>query len=264
MVLSAKTGQVQSVVRALTILKTLANHRDGLILTEIAKAVDLPRSTTHRLLTTMDSQRFVLFDTETNHWTIGPQAFIVGASFGGMRDIARLGEPFIRSLNMTSQETVNLALSEKESILVVGQRRSRLGTPQYSKVGDRLPLHLSAAGRSMMAWWQDSEITAHFASIDMCQQTEKSVTEAQKLVEKLQRSRERGYAFESEENIKGMCCVGAPVFNSQGKPTAAISISAPPARMNRSRMHALGRELRATAFKLSDAIGGHLPEEIHR
>ena len=261
---SATTGQVQSLVRALGILETLASHRNGLRLTELANKIKLPRSTTHRLLTTMDGLHFVLFDTATNHWLIGPQALTVGAAFGGVHDIARLGQPFIRSLNEASQEMVSLVLPDEQDIICVEQKKARLATTRNFRVGDRRPMHLTAAGCSILAWWNDDSLGAYFNKIAMRGLTEKSITDTNMLTEKLHRSKKRGYAMDQEESVKELCCVGAPVFNSRAEPVAALSISAPRARMPRSRMHSLGQELQATACNLTNTIGGQLPEEIHR
>lgn len=73
-------GCVQSLVRAFGVLDELSKT-SGLTLTEVANRVRLPRSTTHRLLTTMQALKYVRFDRDTSHWLIGVQAFNVGAAF---------------------------------------------------------------------------------------------------------------------------------------------------------------------------------------
>src|ERR1700691_3299017 len=93
----AGLGHVQSPVRAFHLLDLLTDHDGGLSLTEIAKLVDLPRSTAHRLLTTMLALRYVEFDNKTHRWMIGIQAFRIGKAFSQVRDLARLGRPIMRS-----------------------------------------------------------------------------------------------------------------------------------------------------------------------
>lgn len=256
------SGQVQSLVRALKTLEELSQHTNGLTLTRLAKAVGLPRSTTHRLLTTMNALRFVDFDGDTNHWKVGPQAFTVGAAFGGVRDLARLGRPFLRAISLSAKETVNLSVPDRQSQLFVGQVASTSRTPAFVRTGDRLPIHFSAAGKSVMAFWSEDAFTEHVQTADFTQRTERSTCQPKRLSEKLAIYRERGYAFDCEESVGELRCVGAPLFNAYGEPVAAISVSAAASRMEKPRMHALGRELRAAALKLTREIGGKAPAAL--
>ena len=77
------TGQVQSLSRALKLLNALSHHPRGLALSVIARLVGLPPSTAHRLLTTLQAERYVRFATANSLWQIGVQAFRVGAAFTG-------------------------------------------------------------------------------------------------------------------------------------------------------------------------------------
>lgn len=256
------SGQVQSLVRALSTLEELARHPNGLTLTELAKIVGLPRSTTHRLLTTMNTLRFVDFDCDNNHWKVGPQAFSVGAAFGGVKDLARLGRPLLRAINICAKETVSLSVPERHSQLYVGQVVSTAPAPASVRTGDRLPIHFTAAGKSVMAFWSDDTLSEHLTTADFYQRTERSTCQPARIIEKLALYRERGYAFDCEESFGQLRCVGAPVFNAYGEPIAAISVSAAASRMEKPRMHAIGRELRAAALKLTREMGGKAPSAL--
>src|SRR3990170_7456773 len=69
------SGQVQSLSRALKLLNALSHHPQGLSLSEVAHYVGLPNSTAHRLLTTLQNERFVRFEADRSAWLIGVQAF---------------------------------------------------------------------------------------------------------------------------------------------------------------------------------------------
>ena len=83
-------GQVQSVSRALRILKRLAEEEFGLTLSDLAQSVGLAQSTTHRLLTTLQAERFVRFDAARSVWMVGVQSFIVGNSFIRSRNLVAI------------------------------------------------------------------------------------------------------------------------------------------------------------------------------
>ena len=260
---AGSTGQVQSLVRALALLEQVSRYPDGLTLTELASATDLPRSTTHRLLTTMSSLRFVLFDEATCHWRVGPQAFVVGAAFGGVRDLARLGKPFLRALNLASSETVSLSVEDKGQQFYVGQAAVNSAPAPFFRTGDRLPMHCSAAGKSLMAFWHSDAFESHLQSAALTQRTAASINSVSALAKDLSEVRARGYAVDIEESSGEIRCVGAPIFDSVGNPVAAISISAPSARMSPDRMHKLGCEVRAAAVKFTNSLGGRLPVSFY-
>lgn len=257
------SGQVQSLVRALGALEELSRHCDGLTLTALAEAVGLPRSTTHRLLTTMDAMQFVMFDAKSNIWRIGPRAFSVGSAFGGARVISRLGKPFVSALHYQCEETVNIVILEAQNQLYIGQNSTRLVTPFQLREGDRLPAHYGAAGKSMMAFWNEHELDNHLRVCDFTRRTGKSNTDVGCLREKLKIVKERGFAFDCEESMADLRCVGAPVFDHSGTPVAAISISAPLNRMPKSRMYMLGEKVKQAALGVTQSLAGQPPKHLH-
>jgi IclR family acetate operon transcriptional repressor len=259
---ASRSGQVQSLTRALRALQALSGERNGLTLTALAAAVKLPRSTTHRLLTTMSALQFVMFDPKTNQWRIGPQAFAVGAAFGDVRDFAQVGRPYLRALNMASRETVSISVPDQHDQVFVAQARGMAQARGLVQSGDRLPIHFTASGKSIMAFWRDNELETHFRTADFTRRTAQSNNNVVLLAEKLAAIKARGFAYDCEETHGDLRCVAAPVFDALGEPVAALSISAPMVRMDKPRMHDLGCELRAAALKMTTALGGRAPAAL--
>ena len=109
------SGQVQSLSRALKILSALSHHTGGLTLSETAVKVGLPPSTTHRLLATLQSERFVRFDSGVGRWRVGLQAFRIGQGFLNSRDAGLAARPFIRKLVADTGETIRLLAADDEA-----------------------------------------------------------------------------------------------------------------------------------------------------
>ena len=107
------SGQVQSLSRALKLLSALAHHPGGLTLSETAEMVGLPASTTHRLLSTLQNERFVRHSGETGRWMVGLQAFRIGQSFAKSRDPVQIGKPQVKRLGQQSGETVSIILKDR-------------------------------------------------------------------------------------------------------------------------------------------------------
>ena len=97
-------GQVQSLARAISILKALAQADDGMTLTDVALTVGLPPSTTHRLLTTLQHDRMVRFDQGQTLWHVGVEAFVIGNAFIRSRDLVTMARPIMRRLD--SNDTI--------------------------------------------------------------------------------------------------------------------------------------------------------------
>src|SRR5690606_32358242 len=112
--------------------------------------VGLPRSTTHRLLTTMEARRFVEFEAASHHWMVGAKVAAVGAAVPKARILARIGQPVIQPLMKEVQATVTLSLREPEALRVVGQA-SALATAPVAAPGEVLPAHASASGKAVLA-----------------------------------------------------------------------------------------------------------------
>src|SRR5579871_5957372 len=91
-------GGVQSIGRAVAILDALAANDEGLSLTALSRAVRLPPSSAHRLLTTLQLAQFVRFEPATMTWRVGVHAFVVGAAFARSREVTPIAMPFMRQL----------------------------------------------------------------------------------------------------------------------------------------------------------------------
>jgi IclR family acetate operon transcriptional repressor len=253
-----RLGRVQSLVRAFGLLDALAKHDDGLTLTEVAKLAILPRSTAHRLLTTMDALRYVEFDSSTNRWMIGVQAFALGSAFVQVRDLGRLGRPIMRSLMIEANEVVNIAVSDTEGVRYVGQVRpvdQRAGTCQP---GIHLPMHTTASGKVLLAHWNSPELDSFLDGRPLARRTYSSIVEKNALVSQLGQIRTQGFAIDDEENSTGMRCVAAPVFDRNNRVRASLSISGSIARLPDQRLNTLGRSLAAAARRMSEDIGAVL------
>jgi len=250
-----RLGRVQSLVRAFGLLDTLAKSGDGLTLTEIASVVKLPRSTAHRLLTTMDALRYVEFDNRTNRWMIGVQAITLGSAFVHIRDIGRLGRPIMRSLMIDSNEVVNIGVSDQTSVRYVGQVRPLGVQRDAADNGTTLPMHTTASGKVLLAHWADDQLSSFLRKQTLVRRTRSSIVEERELVRQLAEIRTRGYAVDDQENSMGRRCVAVPVFNCHRQVRASLSITGGIARMPDSRLAALGHSLAGAAARMTSTIG---------
>lgn len=236
------SGCVQSLVRAFGILDQLARG-DSLTLSELAMAVDLPRSTTHRMLTTMEAMRYVGFDRETNRWSIGVQAFALGVGFAQSRNMGQVGREVMQTLARDTHHCVNMAIPEASGICYVDQIMAS-GDPQTAaRPGIVLPLHMTAAGKVIMAHWPKSRLDQFLDRQPLAARTGKSIVDADLLRQQLVQVRECGFAIDDEEYDSGLRCVATTVFDRLGGLRGALSVSDQSDRLTRSRLGEIGPAL---------------------
>lgn len=258
---TSRSGQVQSITRALSVLNLIAENAPGLSLTQISKALGLAPSTTHRLLTTLQEERYVQYDRDTSRWQIGMQAFVAGNGFLTSRDLATVARPYMRRLMEISGETVNLAISDQDNVIYLAQVESREMMRVFSKPGNRVPMHCSGVGKAMMMAMSDDDVTDIIETQGLPRLTEKTITDGAELRRKLTKCRQQGFALDDEEHAVGLRCVATLIFDEHAEPLAALSISGPTARISKDRLQDLGQTALAIAAEVTAALGGRLPAE---
>ena len=250
-------GRVQSLVRAFGLLDELAKT-DGLSLSDIARRIDLPKSTVHRLLTTMEALRYVEFDRASHRWAIGVQAFTVGAAFAQTRDLGKLGRSIMRSLVSEVHHSVNISVPEGTGMCFVGQVTPNETRQNLVRPGACLPLHTTAAGKVLMAHWPRDELDRFLDGRNLSRRTGKSIVDRAHIYEELASVRQRGYAFDDEEHADGLRCVAAVVLDRYGMPKASLSISDAAPRLDRVRMDELGPTLMLAAQEMGHEIAKNI------
>jgi IclR family acetate operon transcriptional repressor len=246
-------GCVQAVQRALALLDQLAEQKEGLTLTEIARRVELPRSTAHRLLTTMETMRYVAFDVRTNEWLAGVRTMAFGA--GDPKDVARLARPILQLLQTGARATASLATVEGPQVRYAGQARVAADRWAPARTGDLLPLHTTATGKAILAFWPVETLARYLAETALEPRTAASITDPAALRRELEVIRRRGYAVDDQETRAGVRCVAAPVLGRDGRPRAAVGVSCPLLDAPPGRLPSLGARVQFSARRLTDAFG---------
>lgn len=251
-----RNGNVQVLGRAIAILNHLAQADGGASLTEIGNAVGLAASTTHRLLTSLESERYVRFDAETKLWSVGVQAFIMGNGFLRTRDLVRLARPHMRTLMEASGETVNLAIEDQGAAVYLSQVECREMMRTFARLGARVPMHCSGVGKALLSALDRAALARHIDRHGLTRMTARTLTDVTMLGADLAAARVRGYAIDDEEHAVGLRCVAAPIFNEHGDPVGAVSLSGPMARITDVRMPMLGDLVGGAASRIMAEIGG--------
>ncbi|SMF32393.1 transcriptional regulator, IclR family [Azospirillum oryzae] len=256
----ADRGQVvQSLCRALNILTILGSNDGPMTLTELSEAANLSPSTTHRLLTTLQYERYVRFDQSARGWVVGVQAYMTGANFLKTRNLVDVARPRMRRLMEESSEIVNLAVEENGEALylarVGGPRAAQVAVPQT----DRTLLHCSAVGKALLAGMPETKVQTIVTQRGMRQFTRSTLSSLPALYRDLTLVRTRGYALDQEERVSGLRCVAAPIFDENSRVMGALSLSGSSRRIEDARLRALGEMVKRAAAAVTQELGGRVP-----
>jgi len=246
---------VQAVARAFGLLEALT-AQDEMGLTELARGASLHPSTAHRLLASLIHCGYASQSPLTGRYRLGRKVLELARGSRALdAHLRSLARPHLEEIRAAVDETTNLVALEGMSAIYVDQVESRRAVRLFAEPGRRVPAHASGAGKAILAF-QDASVLARFYAREPWERlTPGTLTTAGVLRDELTRIRERGYAVDNEEYEEGVSCVGAPVFDVSGLPCAAISVSAPTARLERCGLGQLGTLLARHAGELSGSLG---------
>ncbi|WP_207762007.1 IclR family transcriptional regulator [Arboricoccus pini] len=251
-----RSGQVQSLVRGLSLLEAIAASPEKATLSELSRMLDLPPSTTHRLLTTLQQTRFARFDAMSGLWQVGVAAFTTGNGFARTRDLTMIARLRMRSAMEESGETVNLYVPDSGRAICLVQVESRQMVRAIGRPGGSVMLHCSGVGKALLACMPDEEVQAMVRHHGLPAATPHTLTSIDALLADLRVIRGRGWSIDDEEHALGMRCVAAAILDEHASPVGALSISGPTARIPVERLQILGRSIRDAARALTLDMGG--------
>jgi DNA-binding IclR family transcriptional regulator len=249
-----RSGGIQSVERAVAVLKLFGEDEPELGVTELARRLRLHKSTVSRLLSTLEAGGFVQQDPRNGRYRLGLQlAALAGLALTQyeLRDVAR---PLLQELAVHSGETTTISVLDGEWAVNIDQVLAPNPVKHLGWIGRRLPLHCTAAGRPLLAF-QAPAVVERVLSKPLVRYTPRTITNPMLLRRELERIRQLGYAIAQEEYEAELSAVGAVVRDHRGEAAASITVSGPSYRLTTQRLQALGDVVRLTADRISAQLG---------
>jgi len=215
---------VQAIARAGAVLRALQANPLGLSLADLAEAVELPKSTVHRLVGALATEELV--STVAGKIQLGGAIARLGAA--GSRVLQDELRPVLAALRDELDETVDLAVLDGAAMRFVEQLPAAHRLRAVSSVGATFPLHCTANGKALLAGMPRERVLALLPA-RLARSTPNTIVTRAALFAELEQIRERGVAFDREEHTEGISAVGAAVLSGEGA-IAAISVPVPTAR----------------------------------
>lgn len=243
-------------VKAFALLEALGTSNQPMGLAQLAQQCDLAKPTAHRVLGDLTRLGYVerieagvyRLSDKLHRLTAGRASVLLAAA-----------EPILTELQRRTQETVNLGVLRREHIVYLRVLESSHALRRVAQVGSIDPAHSTALGRAILAHSPQTVQQRILAAMSDEPRTPHTLTDPALLKRMLQRVRRAGHAEEVDENDVGVMCVAAPIFDPEydaDHACAAISLSAPSARVDRHRRRDLTDAVTTAAAKLSEQLSG--------
>ena len=237
------------------VLRFLASQPDPVPLERLAGALDLPRSTAYHLVNAMIEQGFVTHIVEDRRYCLGVAAFEVGIGYARQAPLQRLAHRPLATLVDRIGHSAHLAVPHGRDVLYVLEERAPGRAPLVTDVGVRLPAHLTATGRAILAALPASQVRALYpdrgAFVDRHGRGPQSLSALRGV---LSETRQRGYATEDGEVTPGFASVAAAVLDHNGIPLGGIATTYE--TRETVDLDLLVEAVSATARSVSQRIGG--------
>jgi IclR family KDG regulon transcriptional repressor len=252
---SKKIGSVQ---RAIDILNLFKSQSPELGTTEIARTLGLHKSTTASLVYTLEANGFLSQNPTTRKYHLGFKVVERAFAMLDQIEVRQIAYPHLQALRNEWNETVNLAVLDGSEVVFVERMLGTKALGMRSEIGRRSPAHSTAVGKALFACLPNAQIEELVKRCGLPAMTHKTITDLGLLLADLEQVREQGYALDDEENEIGGRCVAVPIFDHTGQAIAAVSISAPTARLPLSDVPQAGAMVVKTAKAISRELG-YLP-----
>ena len=251
-------SQVPAATRTLRVLRFLASQPDPVPLERIARACELPRSTAYHLLGVMVAEGFVTHLAEDARYGLGVAAFEVGSGYARQEPLARIARRPLAELVDRTGQSAHLAVLHGRDVLYVLEERAPGRPPLVSDVGVRLPAHLTASGRALLAGQSAAQVRALYPSAAaFSDRTGTGPRTPTALRGVLTDTRRRGWATEDGEVTAGFASVAAAVLDHNAIPVAGVALTFE--SREQPDLEALADAVCRTAAVLTRRLGGQPP-----
>lgn len=246
---------IGSVQRAADILNLFDTQVVELGTTEIARSLDLPKSTIAGLVHTLQLNGYLAQSPETRKYHLGFKLVERAGVLLRQFDLRQVSAPVLAALRDDTKESVNLAIRDGSDVVYIERMHGMNMLGMRSEIGKRECAHSTALGKAILAFSPEHVLTDFVKTHSFDPITPYTFVDPAAFLNELKQTYQLGYAVDNQENELGGRCVAAPIFDYTGQVIAAVSISVPLQRIPDNKLDPLGKRVKAAAAEISQRLG---------
>lgn len=244
-----------SAKRVLEILELFAESPVPMTISEVANTLGYPKTSVFDIINILHDRGFIRQDNErAKTYIMGVKAYQVGMAYLQHADLYSIVHPVLSDLRDRLGETCYLAVEEKGQIIYIDKLESSAPIRSSCNVGSKNLLHLTGLGKAILAAWPDEKVREVLQE-PLEVHTANTIADMDTLLSVLHETRLRGYALDLGEDNPYIRCTAAPIYDSKGNVSAAISISMLDNRFTPELQERAGIEITKAALYISHQLG---------
>ena len=251
------TKQAESdsaVRRALAIISAFTYENPIIGVSELARRLDLPKTTTHRLLATLLAEGFV-DRTASGQYRLSLRVYEIGQQAVQSNRVRQLGHAPLERLRNETRETAHLAVLSGVDVVYVDRFESPQLVKLFARFGRRAPAHATSSGKCLLAFGSLRDVNIVIDG-GLAKLAPRTVTTPAALRRALAETRKNGYAVSSHESARDIVSIGAPIFDRLGSCVAAVSVAGPEIRLPPEQLEHTVRLVVKCAADISRGLSG--------
>jgi DNA-binding IclR family transcriptional regulator len=246
---------VKSVRTALILLGLVGAARGGARVTDLAEKSGIGKASVSKMLSTLAAEGYVRRDPVSRTYFLGYKLLELSTTLIEGIDIRRVARPALEALESAVNEVINLATYHNGDLIYIDKYEGTKSLRMHSVIGGRAGWTYTSVGKAVFAFLPAQEQAYILDSLSFAPRTPASITSRAAYLAETRDAGRLGYALDLEENVEGIVCVGAPVFDYSGKVVGGVSISTPTVRSDRKRLEELAALLVKSCGEISRALG---------
>ena len=243
---------MQLVDRVLKTIEILSKEESGMSVSELSEALEIPASSTHRVLKSLQDNHFVMQNTDTKRYSLSYKIYSICSGMREQNSLIALARPYMRQLVKEIQNPVVLCVMNGEKIINLDCVENSNASIYMVQTGNELPLYSTSSGRIFAAYMSPEHAYDILQRSERKKETPYTKTEMSELMEELVQIRRQGYSIIDEELQIGVQGISCPITDYRGKVIAAIATTTVKSEKSISKI--LVERLKVCAEQISKQI----------
>lgn len=253
-------GSLKSMQKLMAVLDCFSRYDRSLSLAEISERCKMPKTTVHRLVTSLREAKLLEQDKGRDRYRMGIRLFELGSIVLANLDLHREARDLVERLGDISGESAHLCVFDGTNMVIIEHREPGGSSVNWTTTLSLSPSYCTGVGKAALAFQEPATIERVIAQ-GLLPYTSTTITDPDMLRADLAETRKRGYSIDEGEHQPTVRCIAAPIRNTSGRVFAAVSVTGPMDRVTRERVPVLAELVVATANQLSRQLGYEPPAQ---